>query len=296
MSPHSVFPPQVVDLVIGELADSHENYPTWSPRYTGAYEALRSCALVSKKWAGRSRVRLFEAVKVEVCEGRPALLPPPSILPYVRKLEVLCSPQSFTGYWPKEEPSTPDLLKAFSTAPIERLVITGGALANQRGCVQEFINAHSATLQTVGFKGCSLSAHNISDIVLGNRCVKRLHLTDCKSERLPPGRPLIADTPGPGARSKVAELELYISGDDPEDGPADMATMIARLPYRFSKLDVDHRPTEEPEAMTATSELIKANGDTLSSLRIHIFAGMLGLLSLKMTLLIFVGPRRRHGY
>jgi len=297
MPPHGAFPPQVVDLVIGELADSHENYPTWSPRYEGAYKALRSCALVSKKWAGRSRARLFEKVKVEVREGRPTLLPPPSILPHVKKLEVVCSQQSFTGYWPAETPSTPDLLKVFSTAPIERLGITGGALANQRVCIQEFIAAHSATLKTLEFKGCSLSAHNISDIVLGNRCIKRLHFVDSKSKDLSPGSPLITDTPGPGTCSKVAELELYISGDDPEDGPADMAIMLAGLPYRFSTLDIEHRPTEEsPEAMTATSVLIKANADTLSSLRIHIFAGMFESPSRKITLLIAVQPCRRHGY
>ena len=119
MPPHGTFSPQVVDLVIGELADCHENLPTWSPRYTGAYEALRSCALVSKKWAARSRARLFVKVKVEVREGRPTLLPPPPILPFIKKLEVMCSEQSFTGYWPTEAASTPDLLKAFSTAPIE---------------------------------------------------------------------------------------------------------------------------------------------------------------------------------
>lgn len=296
MSPRETFSPQVVDLVIGELADSHENYPKWSPRYKGAYEALRSCALVSKKWAGRSRVRLFENVKVEVCEGRPTLLPPPSILPYIKKLEILCTQQSFTGYWPTEVASTPDLLKAFPMAPIERLGITGGALANQRGCVQEFIDAHSSTLRTVEFKGCSLSGYNISDIVLGNRCIKRLHLVDCKSERLPPGRPFVADPPGPGTYSEPAELELHISGDNPEGGPADMAVMIAQLPYRFSRLDIEHRPTEEsPEEMTATSELIKANADALSSLRIHICAGMFSFLSLIFTLLIACQPRRGYG-
>ena len=232
---------------------------------------------MSKKWAGRSRARLFEKVKVEVREGRSTLLPPPSILPSIKKLEVMCSEQSFTGYWPTEAASTPDLLKAFSTAPIECLGITGGALANQRDCIQEFIEAHSTTLKTVEFKGCSLSARNISDIVLGNRCIKRLYLVDCKSEHLPPGRTV---KPGPGTYSKAAELELYISGDDPENGPADMAVMIVQLPHRFSTLDIEHRPTEEsPEAMTATSKLIEANGDALSSLRIHINAGVFDLLS-----------------
>jgi len=287
------FPLQLVNLVAGELV-AYRNDPTWSPHHTGAYEALYACALVSKKWAGCSRAHLFKNVKIEVRgEGRPTLLPPRSILPYIKGLELLCSRQSFTGYWPTQEASTPDLLKAFSTAPIERLGITGGTLVAQRDCIQEFINAHSATLRKVEFRGCSLSAYNIADVILGHRCVKDLHLVDCQSERFPaPGRPLITD-----ARSKVAELELHISGDDPAEGPADMAAMIARLPYRFSTLDIDHLPTEEsPEAMTATSELIKANGDALSSLRIHIFAGMFDPSSRKKKFLIVIQPRRGHGY
>ena len=275
MPPNGAFPPQVVDLVIGELADGHENYPTWSPRYKGAYEALRACALVSKKWAGRSRTRLFEKVEVEVREGRPTLLPPPPILPYIKKLEILCTRRSFTGYWPTEVASVPELLQAFSVAPVERLGITGGALADQQVSIREFVNAHSATIQTVEFRGCLLSAENVADIVLGHRCIKRLHLVDCQSGGLPPpGHPHIMDAPGPGTRSNASGVELYVSGDDPGEGPADMANMIAQLPYRFSTLDIDHHPTEEsPEAMTATSDLIKTNGDALSSLRIHIFAG-----------------------
>ena len=92
MHPHGILPLQVVDLVIGELADAHErNLLLFSHRYKGACKTLLSCALVSKKWAGRSRAHLFEEVKIEVCEGRPTLLPPPSILPYIKKLEILRS-------------------------------------------------------------------------------------------------------------------------------------------------------------------------------------------------------------
>jgi len=268
---HGVFPQQIVDLVIGELADSHENYPTWSPRYTGAYEALRSCALVSKKWAGCSRARLFEKVKVEVREGRPTLLPPPSILPYIKKLEVPFSQQSFTGCWPTEAASTPDLLKTFPTAPVEHLVITGRALVDQRTSIQEFIDAHSTTLHTVEFKRCFLSPYNITDISLGRHRLKRLRLVSCISERCQiQGYPLVADTPDPDVHLKAVELELCISGFS-----VVMASMIAQLPYRFSRLGVAHHPTEaSPEAMSATTALIKANADTLSSLQVHIFAGM----------------------
>jgi len=76
----------------------------------------------------------------------------------------------------------------------------------------------------------------------------------------------------------------------------DMAIMIVQLPYRFSKLEIDHFTEGPPEAMTARSELIKANGNTLSSPRIHIFAGMFGFLSLKMMLLIVIQRHGRHGY
>jgi len=210
MPPHGIFPLQVVDLVIGELAVDHEKQVMWFPfhKFTNAGEALRSCALVSKKWASRSRAHLFEKVTVQGREGRPTLLPPPSILPHIKKLEVICSQQS-SGFWPPHEPSIPDLLKVFLTAPSNVFELLGEH--DQRVCIQEFIDARSTTLRTVEFKYCSLSTHNISDMVLGNHCIKRLHLADCNSERLPAGHP-ITDTPGLGARSNAVEPELYISG------------------------------------------------------------------------------------
>ena len=291
MPPQGAFPPQLVNLVIDELGDAYRrshNYPTIIRRRSSEYEALHACALVSKKWTIRSRAHLFRKVKVEVREGQPTLTPPTSILPCVKKLEIWC------GDHPTQVASTADLLKVFSTSPIERLQITGGELADKRVCIQECIHAHSATLRTVKFGGCSLSAPNIGDIVLGPNGLKRLHLNDCE---LSSGHPLIADTQNPGACLKAAELEFCISADNFfQEGPPMIAAEIARLPYRFSKLNVAHFPTEEwDEAMTATSTLIKANADVLSSLQIRIFAGMFGILGKRMKLLIAIQPRRRHG-
>ena len=280
MSPHGAFPPQLVNLVIDEVGVAYQwnlKHSIFSGGGASEREALLSCALVSKKWTVRSRAHLFKEVKIEVREGQPTLTPPASVLPYIRTLELWC------GHGHTQVPSTADLLKAFTTVPIEHLIITGVVLVDKRACIQECIAAHSGTLQTVEFKGCSISAYNVSDVVLGHPSLKRLHLTECECEQLPPpGRPLIADTPNPGACPKAVEMELCISADCIER-PVDMVTMVARLPYRFSKLDVIHFPTEEyEEAMNATNTLIKANADVLSSLEIRIFAGTSGSLSREM--------------
>ena len=80
---------------------------------------------------------------------------------------MLCSEMAYSRYFPVQVRSAPDVLRAFFAAPIESLGIVGVELAGQRVCIQEFIAAHSATLQTVKFEGCLLSAHKIFDIMLG---------------------------------------------------------------------------------------------------------------------------------
>jgi hypothetical protein len=278
------FPLQLVNQVIDELGHAYRDrsHPTFSPRRTGAYKALRTCTLVSKKWTVRSRGHLFKKVKIEVREGLPTLTPPTSILPYVKKLEVWC------GHQPTQATFTTDLSKTFSSAPVERLRITGGALAGKRACIQEFISAHSTTLRAVKFNFCSLSPYNIADIVLGPHHLKRLRLDDCECEELPaPGHPLIEDAPDPDACSKPVELELRISGGNPEEGPVEIVAMVARFPYRFSRLDVEHVAAGYG-ANKATNGLIKANVDVVSSLRIRIHAGTFGYSSRKTVLLIVI--------
>lgn len=290
MSTPKVFPPQVINLVIDELGDAHWNSSDFSRRRVGAYEALRACALVSKKWTISSRSNLFRKVKIEVHNGQPPRTPLAPILPYIKELEIS------SGYQPTQIASIAGLLKTFSMSPIEQLGITGGELADKRDCIQEFIVAHSATLRTVEFQNCSVSAYNIMDIAMGRYGLERLRLVDCTTERPSPGHPPIADTQNPGAHSKASDLELCISTDNPMEGPVDVVDMVTQLPCRFSKLNVAHLPTEEsPDAMNATTALIKANARALSSLCIHIFAGVFEPLSRKMTSLTVIQPRRGHG-
>jgi hypothetical protein len=227
---------------------------------------------------------MFGRVKIEGHKGQPAITPPASILPYVKEVEIYYGPR------PTQAASIPDILKAFATAQIEHLGIAGGVLADKRTCIREFIGTHSATLQAVEFKDCSLSAYNIADIVLGRHHLKCLRLDFCECGPLPPpGQPLITGTPDPDTRSNLVELELCLSGGDPQEGPVDVAAMVARLPYRFSRLDVEHVATSYG-ATKATNALIKANAEALSSLRIRIQAGMLGFLDRKMMLLIVIRP------
>lgn len=284
MPAHGVFPLQLVTQVIDELGTAHR----WD-HYCFAYEALRACALVSKRLTACSRAHLFRKVKIEGDKHKPTIPPPASILPYIKELEI------FYGNRPTQPASIGDFLKAFAAAPIERLGIIGGVLIDERACIQESINTHSATLQTVEFESCLLSAYNIVDILLGSHRPRNLRFDNCECEELPPpGRPLIADAPDPNEHSKVSEIELSISGGDPWENPGSIIAMVARLPYQFSKLDIEHLVAGEGTT-EATNALIEANADVLSSLRVRFWAGMFESLGRKAMLLIVARPRRGHG-
>ena len=290
--PHGAFPQELVDLVIDELADAYENNPLHSSPCTDAYKALHACALVSKKCAVYSRMHLFRHVEIQVLEGRPTLPLPVSIQPYIKELGILCSPQLFAGCWPTQVASTLDFLKGFSAAPINRLGIAGGVLVNQRVYIQEFIDAHSATLRIVDFRSCSVSAHNIADIMLGHSCLKHFYLIDCKTQSLPPP---ITDTPYSGTCSKAAELELLVTVDDCYEGLAPIVAILARFPNRISRLDVDHLMMGG-RATSATNELIRVNVNVLSSLQVRLLAGTFEFTrKMMLLLLIVIQPRRRAG-
>ena len=269
MSPRGTLPLELVDQAIDELGEA---YLYDRDRYRrildhgNAYEALRACALVSRKWTVRSRAHMFRKVEVRGSGFQPTVTPPASILPYVKELEILCG----------DPPSVADLLEAFVTAPVERLVIAGGVLIDERACVREYVDTHSATLRTVEFRGCLVSACNITDIVLGRHRLRSLRLVDCGCDELPlPGHPLITDTQDPNTRLKPSELELSIFGEYHVEG---IMGMVTRLPYRFSRLDIKH-VAGAPGAAETTNALIKANADVVLSLGIHIHAGVFEPLS-----------------
>jgi len=273
MPPREAFPPQVVNLVIDELGDAYQNCHRNSIESVDPFEALCACTLVSRKWADRSRAHLFNTVEIHVPEGEAAPTPPPAILPHVKKLEVLYSEMSYSSYWPVQVPSIPDLLRAFSAAPIESLGIIGAELANQRVSIREFIDAHSATLQTVKFEGCLLSAYNISDVVLGRYRPKRLRLVDCAcGQPQPPGKPPVVNTPNPSGGSKTAELELSISGGYEPEPLAQIVSAAAWIPYQLSRLEFDY-VVANVEVTEAANDLIEVNAHALSSLRIRLWAG-----------------------
>lgn len=264
MPAHRAFPLQLVNQVIDELGEESHR---WDDNLF-LHKTLRACALVSKRWTAPSRVHLFRKVKIEGDRHKHTITPPAIILPYVKELEV------YYDHYPTQPTPIGDFLKAFVAAPIECLVITGVALVDERACIQETIDAHSATLHTVEFGSCSLSTHNITDIFLGRHHLRSLRLVDCKSHQLPsPGQPLIANAPDSGAHSKAVELELGIFGGDPFEGSADVVSMVTQLQYRFKRLDFDHIVAGE-EATEVTNALIKANADVLSSLRVRFLAGM----------------------
>jgi len=227
----------------------------------------------------RSRAHLFNTVEIDVPEGRAAPTPPPVILPYVKKLKVQCSEMSCSRYWPVQVPYAPDVLKAFSGAPIESLGIVGGELGDQRVCIRKFIDTHSATLQTVEFQGCLLSAYNISDILLGRYPLKRFLLVDCAcGQPRPSGKRPVVDTSDPGACSKAAGPELLISGECDPESLAQILTAAGWLPYQLGRLEFAY-VVADVEATEGANDLIETNGDALSSLRINVWAGAFEFLT-----------------
>jgi len=289
MPAHGTFPLQLVNQIIDELGKAYRNNYDFPDRRGNTYTTLRACTLMSKRFTARSRAHMFKKIKIQGGKHTSPITPPASILPYVKELEVY--------YDHRDTKATPisEFLKAFVTAPIECLVITGRVLVGERACIQESIDAHSATLQTVEFQSCELSAYNIVDVLMGRHRPKSLRLADCVCEQHPPpGQPLIADTLDPNVRSKTVELELGISGGDPFEGSADIIAMVARLPYRFTRLDVEHVVTGEGTT-EATNALIKANADELSSLQVHFLARTFESSTRNPILLIATQPRRRYG-
>lgn len=251
MHPHGTLPLELVDQVIDELGEAFRK------GHFNARPALLACSLVSKTWTVRSRSHMFRRVEINGRKVKPTSTPA-SIVQYVKELEVL-----YYGKTPAQTASIADFLKAFATAPIECLRIMGMMLFDKRTCILECIEAHFATLERLEFQHCSLSPHNISDIVLGRHRLESLSLISCGStgqRSSPPG--------GPDTHLKPSDMELCISG------PVDVVTMVAGLPHRFRKLDVLHIVTEEETTTEAMNALIKANGDVLSSLRARIWAGV----------------------
>ena len=280
------FPLELVHQVIDELGGEYRENTLLARG--SAYEALRACTLVSKRWTAHSRTHLFKEVEIRADEYKPTIPPPTSVSPCIKDLRI---------FYGRQLTQTPiaDLLKAFVAAPIEYLAITGVEFFDGRAPTQEFIEAHSATLKTLELQGWSLSASDVVAILLGRHHLKRLLLVDCQCENLSrPGQSLVVNAPDPNTSSKVVGMELSITGGDPSEGPTSVITMIAQLPHRFSRLDIDHVIGGDG-ANEATNALIEANADVLSSLQVHFIAGMSRLSNGKVTLLIVTRPRRGLG-
>jgi hypothetical protein len=282
MSQPGAFPPYFINKVIDELGEAFNQPGSWygSRRVdrNPNYAALRACSLVSKRWTPRSRAHIFKTVKIR---GDKKPNAPPSVLPYVKELELY-------GDWgPAKTASIAEVFKAFPTSPIESLVINGAVLADERPCILEFLGAHYGTLQKLELACCSISPQNISEIVLGRHHPRSLYLNTCKpAEQL--GKP--TDKPESDIHSKISEMELCISGEDPFEGAADIVDMVAKLPHRFSKLDIEHLVAGEGTTW-ATNTLLRANGGELSSLRVRIWAGMFEPSGREMFLICIVSQR-----
>ena len=269
MAPAPHLPLDVIYQVIDELGETfrRDRAHLRRPRRGDAHKALLACSTVSKGWAHCSRSHIFRIVRISVCKDEP--IPPASILPYVQELSL-----SQRGSRASQAASVPDFLKTFATSPVESLVIHRVVLVNKRVFVREFINTHSATLRRLEFQECLLSPHNFSDVILGLHRLKRLTLNGCEFEEPSSdlGEPPVVNQPEPDTCPEPSELELLISGVCFFQPYALLVTTVARLPHRFSTLDIRHfAPRRETPA--ATNALIKANGGVLSSLRIRIWAG-----------------------
>ena len=117
-------------------------------------------------------------------------------------------------------------------------------LVDKRIDVQKPIEAHFATLRKVESESCLLASHSVSDIVLRSHHLERVRRR-VGEQRSIPGH---FDT-----RLELSGLELHIFGGGILEGSADVFTMVAKLPRRFSKLYAMHLSAGEgtPEATDA---------------------------------------------
>ena len=257
-------PQELVDQVIDEFGVAYRDadHDRYSDHRLNAGRVLHSCALVSKNWTHRSRIHLFREVKIRGDEEGLFPVPPQSVVSYIEVLKVRLQSERYRLF------PSPELLAQFHAAPITYLGITEGVLAaDARVCLVECVIALSATLQTVVFKSCSLSLHLILDIVSAHPGLKCLHLHSCDFKPAKSDPPVV---PLPGVCSKLTGLELGVfSQSAPRDHHLTVAT-VAQLPNQFGRLNLDHVYGPGPNATNATNALIKASGESLSSLQVRI--------------------------
>jgi len=260
MPPRRTLPQELVDKVIDELGNAYRepDLIKYSRYRINAGEALHVCTLVSRNWTGRSRTHLFKEVKIRGDEGGLFLIPPQSLMPYIKKLKIQLHCKKYRLF------PSPDLLAPFHAAPIACLELTGGVLAaDARACLVEWIAEISATLQTVIFKSCSLSLSLILDTVLAHPGLKRLHLICCDFKPAKLDQPTI-----PLQGTQPADLELGVFS--PYWGPDHDLTVaaVAQLPIQFHRLSFDH--IQGRGMIRTTNDLIKANAGSLSSLTVYV--------------------------
>lgn len=262
MYPHRTFPQELVDKIIDELGGAYLDHDSFkrSDYRINAGKALHACALVSRRWTGRSRAHLFKEVKVRPHGDDLLPIPPQFLLPYVQRL---------TLSLPSEPPQlihTTALSKAFLTSSIKCLGITRGHLNDAPARLLECIVAFSAALQTIRLKLCELSFHNILDLVSTYPQLKLLHFRGCHVKAIPPDFPLVID------QGKAPGLELVVFGESPTDVDLESTKgVLAQLPNRFTRLHLEH--FEYQSAIHTTNALIKANSKVLSSLHVHFILG-----------------------
>lgn len=283
MLSHGAIPQELIDQVIDELGNVYRD-PNGHKRpddRIDASKALRACALTSKNWTGRSRAHLFREVKIRADEEGQFPVPSQSLMPYVEKLEIQLRFQRCRLF------PAPDLLTPFHTAPIAHLGIEVGSLTTDgvRVSLMRCIVALSATLRTVSLHACLLSLRLFSDILSAHTDLERLYLHSCAFS---PADSVLPTIPRPGMRLGPSDLELCIFSDSGSDHDTTMAA-VARLPNQLSRLDFDHF-LSGPSATQATSALIGANAESLSSLRVQIITCALSVPKIKRTSLIVTGP------
>ena len=260
MPPLGTLPQEIIDKVIDELGEAYRNVEHPDDSIGVAREALHASALVSKNWTGRSRTHLFSEVKITADASSPLLIPPKSLMPYVKELEI----RMRAGHY-RPSPSQ-NLLKPFHAAPITSLEIVGGALSPAKVPLMECIIVLSATLRIVTFESCSLSISLILDIALRHPDLKRLRLNSCEVKPTNSDHYLT-----PRLDTHPTDLELgVLPGFDVQDHNLTMA-MIAQLPIRFRRLHLNY--LRSPTMTRTFNTLIEANAESLSFLQVNIVTG-----------------------
>ena len=242
--------------------------PLEADRACETYQALKTCALVSKSWTLSSHKSLFKDIVFNVNERertRDLVLPSKTSLRLVKSLVIDVAPQSR-----RRGSITSHLLKAFSACPLESLHIEGGSFSlRRRPTLRACFDTLSGRLSDLVFRFCLFEPEPLRDILAIQNTEANITFLACDQHHPDdPARNNIIWRPVNQGPSRT----LCVTGVD--DKPCDDFLIdLSRLSVLFSRLEVDFY--EDGEWSDATQNLIDVSAGVVSFLMVNVISSTL---------------------